>query len=89
MTVWSYVDQVDISVLSDDGTFSDVHEASEALVRSFAELRRAAGSGYPSEVDTAMAPTRTLAGHFDPHGASETATSVPPPRRARLGKGWR
>ena len=59
MTVWSYVDQVDISVLSDDRTFSDVHEASEALVRSFAELRRAAGySGDPSEVDTAMAPAR-------------------------------
>jgi hypothetical protein len=56
MTVWSYVDQVDISVLSDDRTFSDVHEASEALVRSFAELRRAAGySGDPTEVDTAMA----------------------------------
>jgi diacylglycerol O-acyltransferase / wax synthase len=59
MTVWSYVDQVDISVLSDDRTFSDVHEASEALVRSFAELRRAAGySGDPSEVDAAMAPAR-------------------------------
>jgi diacylglycerol O-acyltransferase / wax synthase len=59
MTVWSYVDQVDISVLSDDRTFSDVHEASEALVQSFAELRRAAGfSGDPGVVDTAMAPAR-------------------------------
>jgi diacylglycerol O-acyltransferase len=59
MTVWSYVDQVDISVLSDDRTFSDVHEASEALVQSFAELRRAAGfSGDPSVVETAMAPAR-------------------------------
>jgi diacylglycerol O-acyltransferase len=59
MTVWSYVDQVDISVLSDDRTFNDVHEASEALVQSFAELRRAAGfSGDPSVVDTAMAPAR-------------------------------
>jgi diacylglycerol O-acyltransferase len=59
MTVWSYVDQVDISVLSDDRTFSDVHQASEALVQSFAELRRAAGfSGEPSVVDTAMAPAR-------------------------------
>ena len=59
MTVWSYVDQVDISVLSDDSTFSDVHEATEALIQSFAELRRAAGySGHPSEVDTAMAPAR-------------------------------
>lgn len=59
MTVWSYVDQVDISVLSDDRTFGDIHEASEALVQSFAELRRAAGfSGDPSLVDTAMAPAR-------------------------------
>ena len=59
MTVWSYGDQVDISVLSDDRTFSDVHEASEALVRSFAELRRAVGfSGEPSAVETAMAPAR-------------------------------
>jgi diacylglycerol O-acyltransferase len=59
MTVWSYVDQVDISVLSDDRTFRDVHEASEALVQSFAELRRVAGfSGEPSAVETAMAPAR-------------------------------
>jgi diacylglycerol O-acyltransferase len=75
MTVWSYVDQVDISVLSDDRTFGDVHEVTEALVQSFAELRRAAGySGYPSEVDTAMAPARTLAGHL-------TRTAHPRPQR--------
>lgn len=57
MTVWSYADQVDVAVLSDDRTFNDVHEATDAMVHSFAELRRAAGfSGSPSEVSTAMAP---------------------------------
>jgi diacylglycerol O-acyltransferase len=59
MTVWSYVDQVDISVLSDDLTFTDVHEATEAMVQSFAELRRSAGfSGDPIEPDTALGPAR-------------------------------
>jgi diacylglycerol O-acyltransferase / wax synthase len=57
MTVWSYVDQVDIAVLSDDRTFNDVHEATYAMVHAFGEIRRAAGfSGEPTTVDTAMAP---------------------------------
>lgn len=57
MTVWSYVDQVDIAVLSDDQTFDDVHEATDAMVHAFGEIRRAAGfSGQPRSVDTAMAP---------------------------------
>ena len=43
MTVWSYVDQVDISVLSDDQTFDDVHEATDAMVHGFDEIRLAAG----------------------------------------------
>ena len=57
MTVWSYVDQVDISVLSDDRTFDDVHEATDAMVHGLAEIRRAAG--LPDELetlDTAMGP---------------------------------
>jgi diacylglycerol O-acyltransferase len=57
MTVWSYVDQVDISVLSDDLTFNDVHEATDAVVHELAEIRRAAG--LPAEltaVNTAMGP---------------------------------
>ena len=62
MTVWSYVDQVDMSVLSDDRTFNDVHEATDAIIHSFSELRRAAGlSGDLSPVDTAQAPA-TVAG---------------------------
>jgi diacylglycerol O-acyltransferase / wax synthase len=57
MTVWSYTDQVDISVLSDDRTFNDVHEATDAMIHAFGEIRRAAGfSGDPTTVETAMAP---------------------------------
>ncbi len=59
ITVWSYVDQVDISVLSDDRTFNDIHEATDALIHGLIETRRAAG--LPAElstVDTAIAPAR-------------------------------
>ncbi len=62
MTVWSYVDQVDISILSDDQTFDDVHEATDAMLHGLAEIRRAAG--LPAElttVDTAMAPVKPVA----------------------------
>ena len=61
MTVWSYVDQVDISILSDDQTFGDVHEATDAMVHGLSEIRRAAG--LPAElsiVDTAMAPVKPI-----------------------------
>jgi WS/DGAT/MGAT family acyltransferase len=56
MTVWSYVDQVDIAVLSDDRTFVDTHEATDAMVNAFDELRIACGLPRSSIVDTAMAP---------------------------------
>ncbi len=57
MTVWSYVDQVDIAVLSDDQTFNDIHEATDAMVHAFTEIRRAAGlPGELTELDTAMDP---------------------------------
>lgn len=55
MTVWSYVDQVDIAVLSDDLTFNDPHEATDAMVHAFDELRQACGLPPSSAVDTAMA----------------------------------
>ncbi len=61
MTVWSYVDQVDISILSDDLTFNDVHEATDAMIHGLAEIRRAAG--LPAELSTvctAMAPTKPV-----------------------------
>lgn len=43
ITVWSYVDQLSISVLTDDRTLKDPHEATDALIASFVEIRRAAG----------------------------------------------
>lgn len=43
ITVWSYVDQLNISVLTDDLTLDDPHEATDALIRAFAEIRSAAG----------------------------------------------
>jgi diacylglycerol O-acyltransferase / wax synthase len=55
-TVWSYVDQVGISVLSDDRTFSDTHEATDAMMDAFREIRGAAGlSADLTEVVSAMA----------------------------------
>ncbi|MGE2717101.1 WS/DGAT/MGAT family O-acyltransferase [Mycolicibacterium litorale] len=47
ITVWSYVDQLSISVLTDDRTLDDPHEATDAMVRSFAEIRAAAGVAGP------------------------------------------
>lgn len=43
ITVWSYVDQLGVAVLTDDRTFKDPHEATDAICASFAELRAAAG----------------------------------------------
>ena len=51
MTVWSYVDQLDIAVLSDDQTFEDLHEATDAMVHAFGEIRRAAASRDPTTVE--------------------------------------
>jgi WS/DGAT/MGAT family acyltransferase len=57
ITVWSYVDQLNISVLSDGATVKDPHEVTEAMVADFIELRRAAGlSEELTPVDAAMAP---------------------------------
>jgi diacylglycerol O-acyltransferase len=43
ITVWSYVDQLAISVLTDDATLVDPHEATDAMIDAFTEIRRAAG----------------------------------------------
>jgi diacylglycerol O-acyltransferase len=43
ITVWSYVDQLNISVLADDATFDDPHEVTDAMVDAFALIRQAAG----------------------------------------------
>jgi diacylglycerol O-acyltransferase / wax synthase len=56
ITVWSYVEQVNISVLTDDITLKDPHEATDAMVHAFKEIRSAAGlSSELTPVDTAMA----------------------------------
>jgi len=57
ITVWSYVDQLNVSVLSDGATLLDPHELTDAMIDAFVEIRRAAG--LPEEltvVDNAMAP---------------------------------
>jgi diacylglycerol O-acyltransferase len=55
ITVWSYVDQLNISVIADDHTLGDTHEATDAMVREFCELRSAAGlPGDLTEVESAL-----------------------------------
>jgi hypothetical protein len=55
ITVWSYVDQLNISVIADDRTFDDTHEVTDAMFHSFSEIRSASGlSGELTEVRTAM-----------------------------------
>ena len=43
ITVWSYVDQLAISVLTDDLTLDDPHQATDAMIDAFIEIRTAAG----------------------------------------------
>ena len=40
ITVWSYADQLNISVLTDDATVDDPHEVTEAMNAEFIEIRR-------------------------------------------------
>ncbi|MBV9350478.1 MAG: wax ester/triacylglycerol synthase family O-acyltransferase [Mycobacterium sp.] len=56
ITVWSYVDQLNISVLADGATLDDPHEVTDAMIDDFIEIRRAAGlSDKLAVVETAMA----------------------------------
>ncbi|MGD9513703.1 WS/DGAT/MGAT family O-acyltransferase [Mycolicibacterium sp.] len=56
ITVWSYVDQINISVLSDGKTLDDPHELTTAMVDEFIEIRRAGGlSTELTVIETAMA----------------------------------
>jgi len=48
ITVWSYVDQLAISVLTDDITLDDPHEVTDAMIDAFVEIREA--SGLPGEL---------------------------------------
>jgi diacylglycerol O-acyltransferase len=56
ITVWSYVDQLNISVLSDGRTLADPHELTDEMINAFIEIRRAAGlSDELTVVEKAMA----------------------------------
>ncbi len=56
-TVWRYVDQLAISVLTDDRTLADPHEATDALIESFVQIRRAAGLSVDlTQIDNALPP---------------------------------
>jgi diacylglycerol O-acyltransferase len=55
ITVWSYVDQLNISVLSDDATVEDPHEVTDGMLEDFREIRRVAGlSDELTVVESAM-----------------------------------
>ncbi|MFZ3307698.1 MAG: wax ester/triacylglycerol synthase family O-acyltransferase [Mycobacterium sp.] len=61
ITVWSYVDQLNISILCDDLTTADPHIATDAMIEAFAQTRCAAGySAKIAEVPTAMARASAL-----------------------------
>ncbi len=56
ITVWSYVEQLNISVLVDGATVQDPHEVTAAMITDFVEIRRAAGlSEKLTIVEAAMA----------------------------------
>jgi diacylglycerol O-acyltransferase / wax synthase len=57
VTVWSYVDQLNISVIADDETLCDTHEMTDAMISAFVEMRGAAGlSQKLAPVEAAMPP---------------------------------
>ena len=62
ITVWSYVDQLAISVLTDYRTLDDPHEVTDAMLDAFTEIRTAAGiTGDLTPVGAAM-PLASAAG---------------------------
>ena len=62
ITVWSYVDQLAISVLTDDRTLDDPHEATDAMLDEFTEIRRAAGITDDLRPVAAAMPLASAAG---------------------------
>jgi diacylglycerol O-acyltransferase len=58
ITVWSYVNQLNISVMADDRTFDDIHETTDAMAHAPTETCSAAGRlGDLGEVDSALPRT--------------------------------
>jgi len=65
ITVWSYADQLSISVLTDGVTTDDPHEITDALIEAFTELRSTVGHTHDrSNVDSAT-PTATAPPQLD------------------------
>jgi WS/DGAT/MGAT family acyltransferase len=62
ITVWSYVDQLAISVLTDDLTLDDPHEATDAMIDAFVEIRSAAGLSTDLTPIGAVMPLAAAAG---------------------------
>ena len=57
ITVWSYVDQAHISVLSDDRSFADIHEVTDAMSQGLIDIRVAARlSPDMQQIGAVMAP---------------------------------
>jgi hypothetical protein len=55
ITVWSYVDQFNVSVLADAATVGDPHEVTDAILQEFVDIRCAAGlSEVLTVVESAM-----------------------------------
>ncbi len=62
ITVWSYADQLSISVLTDSDTADDPHEVTDAMIDDLRELRKAAGlSGHLTRMHDAMPQARAAA----------------------------
>jgi diacylglycerol O-acyltransferase / wax synthase len=56
ITVWSYVDQLNISILTDD-SIGDPHQLTDAMSQELVDIRRAAGlPGELTAVENAMEP---------------------------------
>ena len=53
ITVWSYVDQLNVSVLADDSTFGDAYEVTREMRAALTELRTAVGLSDELELVTA------------------------------------
>jgi len=56
ITVWSYVDEFNISVLTDGATVDDPHEVTDAMIEELIEIRRAAGISEDLTVVEAAMP---------------------------------
>lgn len=57
ITVWSYVDQLNISVITDLASVRDAHEVTSAMVAELEDIRRAAGiTAALTPIPTALPP---------------------------------